>query len=595
MRRLALLVSLLACLVGAPVTLGAEIVVFDADSGASAAAETAERERDLGFDATQTYSRALKGFAAELTPEQALALRADPDVAAIVPDRPVRKLAAVPVQPGSTIPPGVRRAIQAPANTVRQTATHAVAVLDTGVDLDHPDLDVVPGTTCAGTGAPDDVDGHGTHVAGTIAAKDNGFGVVGVAPGTKIVAVKVLDDTGNGSTSTVLCGIDWVIANRITQDIEVANLSLGGAGWRSTCANDLEHNAYCRLAAAGVTTVVAAGNEEWDLGASPPDIPASYPEVLTVSAMADTDGVAGASGPAPSCSGVDADDRFASFSNFATLSADLSHMVAAPGVCIRSTYPGGGTARMSGTSMAAPHVAGLVALCHGEAGQEGPCSSLTTAQVVRRMVDAAKAATGTAFTPDLANPNRGYGPFAVLPSATNAADPLVPVVEDPAPELEPEPTTDPVIDVTTGPTVTTAPPPMTTPAAPPADSVTITPSLPAVPDGQTAISERKPRLTIVPARLRRFAERGLVARVSCAPGCRVSARVTVVRTLSTRRAKLPVVLARASLRNGTIVLKPNRLTRGALLRAKRVVVTVRADVTTPNGSVVRLSRTVALR
>jgi subtilisin len=580
-RRRTLLVSLLLLTLATPTAHAGEIVVFE--DSADVAAETAERERELGFDAGHTYRRALKGFAAELSPEQEQALRDDPEVAAIIPDRPVRKLAAVAPKPGTVVPPGVRRALQAPAGVVRQTATSSVAVLDSGVDLEHPDLDVTAGVNCATSGAPDDIDGHGTHVAGTIAAKDDGAGVVGVAPGTRIIAVKVLDDTGMGTTSTVLCGIDWVIANRAALDIEVANLSLGGAGVRSTCATDVEHNGYCRLAAAGVTTVVAAGNDGWDLGEQPPDIPASYPEVLTVSAMTDTDGVPGGNGPAPTCSAADADDRFAGFSNYATLPVDTAHLVAAPGVCIRSTYPGGGTARMSGTSMAAPHVAGLVALCHGEAGAEGPCSALTPAQVIRRMVDTANAASGTSFASDATNPARRYGPFAVLPGETTT-----PPAPDPEPQPEPQQQQQPATE-----TVVNRPAPVAEPLPGPGDQPTTAPvpAVQPVPEPlPPAVALPSPRLRITPARLTRFLRSGLTAQVLCPTRCRATVRLTTVRMLSAKRPSIPATLARASTTaTGAVTLRPTKAVRRALRDAKRLVVTVEATVGT-----VRLRRTVVL-
>lgn len=580
MRPLALLIALLS--LAAPAS-AAEIVVYE-DSDAAVATETAERERELGFEADRTYTRALDGFVAELTPEQERALRADPEVKAVIPDRPVRALAAVTAQPGGVIPPGVRRAIQAPAGTVREAATSAVAVLDTGVDLEHPDLNVTAGPNCATAGPPDDLNDHGTHVAGTIAAKDDGVGVVGVAPGTEIIAVKVLDDNGGGSTSTVLCGIEWVIANRAARNIEVVNMSLGGPGARSTCASDPEHLAYCRLANAGITTVVAAGNDGWDLGDAPPDIPASYPEVLTVSAIADTDGVSGAAGGLP-CLGGEADDRYASFSNYATRAADVEHMVAAPGVCIRSTVPGGGTDRMSGTSMAAPHVAGLVALCHGEAGAAGPCATLSPAQVIRKMVEAAGGATETGFAADLANPSHRYGPFAVLPSAP---------IPTPAPEPEPEPDEELIEPPRPQPEVDFTVP--ETPAQPEAPAPAPEPTPP--PTAETALiapSEPTPVLAVTPARLRRFLRSGLAARVTCAPGCRVTFRL--LRPVGVRSAgrRLPAVLAQATSSGGrTAVLKPARTSRRALANAKRLTVTVQADVSTPAGTV-RLRRTLTLR
>src|SRR3712207_2258055 len=154
-------------------------------------------------------------------------------------------------------------------------------------------------------------------------------------------------------------------------------MSLGGVGQRlAPCATttDPVHKAICTSTAAGVTYVVAAGNDGWDFDYAPaPDFPAAYPEVLTVSAMSDSDGQPGATGGAPTCTTGEGDDRYARFSNFAGTSAGAAHTVAGPGVCIRSTWPGGGYATISGTSMAAPHLAGTVALWLGEGGQSGPC------------------------------------------------------------------------------------------------------------------------------------------------------------------------------------------------------------------------------
>jgi subtilisin len=383
-----------------------------------------DRQEDArGFRARHRYERALRGFSAKLAPGQVRALRADPRIAAVVPDRRVEALGAVALAAGDDAPAGVRRIRAGSGTLVRQASDVGVAVIDTGIDLDHPDLNAAHGKNCvSATASADDDEGHGTHVAGTIAARNDGAGVVGVAPGTRLYAVKVLDATGSGTWSQVICGIDWVATNAAALGIKVANMSLGGPGSNDrNCGltdGDPLHQAICRLTQAGVLTVAAAGNDGWDIGDSPPDAPASYPEVLTVTAIADTDGVGGAAGPAPSCSASDADDRYASFSNYATRAADAAHMIAAPGVCIRSTLPGGGYGTASGTSMASPHVAGAVALCLGEGGVAGACASKSPADIIAQMRSEAAAQVAAepayGFAGDPTRPNQWGDYFGAL-------------------------------------------------------------------------------------------------------------------------------------------------------------------------------------
>jgi subtilisin family serine protease len=253
---------------------------------------------------------------------------------------------------------------------------------------------------------------------------DNGFGFVGVAPGANLSSVRVLDKNAKGSESKIICGIDWVTSTRTdadpTNDIAVANESLGAfapQGDDENCGltkKDPLHLAICRSVAAGVTHVASAGNESTDLASH---VPAAYNEVLTATAMADAEGTPGGLvGPMPPDCNLpdDFDDRFATFSNFATLAADRSHTVAAPGACIGSTYLNAGYAFSSGTSFASPLTAGTVALCI--AGQKTPCAGLTPAQIVQKIVADAAAYNakdpGYGFTGDpLHNPdpNKYYG------------------------------------------------------------------------------------------------------------------------------------------------------------------------------------------
>jgi subtilisin family serine protease len=365
-------------------------IVAYRDAVARPAAATASRERRLGFEADYTYSSALRGFAARLTPDQLELVRDDPDVAFVAANRWAAASAAVPLASGEPLPPtGVRRIRAATRTTVREASSSNVAIIDTGIRLKHPDLNAAPGIDCIDPGTPpSDGHGHGTHVAGTVGALNNGSGVVGVAPGTKVYAVRVLDDSGYGSFAEIICGIDWVTANAAANNIEVVNMSLGGllGGAQSPCpgTSDALHLAICNATDAGtnVTFVVAAGNSAWDFDFAPnPDVPAAYKEVLTVTAASDSDGKPGALGPQPSCRSDSFDDREAPFSNFAATAAGSNHTIAAPGVCIKSTWLAGGYNTISGTSMASPHMAGVAALCHGEVGSaDGPCKARTPKQ-----------------------------------------------------------------------------------------------------------------------------------------------------------------------------------------------------------------------
>lgn len=313
-----------------------------------------------GVTPDQVYKHALKGFAANIPAQALKGLQKNPHVAWIQADRVMSAIA-------QTTPDAVARS--AYDEGLDGSAVDVdIAIVDSGIDLDHPDLNVVTGVNCLRldkkTGqcksGGDDDHGHGTHVAGSAAAIDNGFGVVGTAPGARLYAVKVLNRSGSGSSSTVIQGLDWVAQNAGT--IEVANMSLGGAGSDDTdggdcsLSTDAEHIAICNLTALGVIVVVAAGNEGTDAQFS---TPSAYDEVITVSAMADFDGIPGGLGTgnyAFSDCTESVDDSFACFSNYGH---DVDIM--ASGVGVYSTTKGGSYGSMSGTSMASPIVAGAVA------------------------------------------------------------------------------------------------------------------------------------------------------------------------------------------------------------------------------------------
>jgi subtilisin len=327
------------------------------------------QSRVLGFSVLDTYRHSLSGFTATMPPAVARLLAANPLVATVQPNRPIRALAQV-------VPHGVVRVHADESPTASIDAVDPprievnVAVLDTGIDTSHPDLNVAGGYSCAKGRSYDDHYGHGTHAAGIIGALDDRAGVVGVAPGARMFGVKVLDDDANGTTRELLCGIEWVTSTRFDRDprndIDVANLSLGGVGSDDgKCGQvdgDILHQAVCKSVEAGVTYVVAAGNDHEDAGKL---IPAAYQEVITVSALADSDGKRGGEGGSPDCRS-DEDDTLADFSNYGR-SVDII----APGVCVFSTMPmdgsvanddTGGYGTLTGTSFAAPHVAGAAAL-----------------------------------------------------------------------------------------------------------------------------------------------------------------------------------------------------------------------------------------
>jgi subtilisin len=294
------------------------------------------------------YSAVLNGFAGVIPPARLARMQVDPDVALIEPDQVATIIGKPskppPEQPKQVLPTGISRIGLTQPSSIKASAV-GIAIIDTGIDLDHPDLNVVGDVTFVfRTKSGDDDHGHGTHCAGIAAAINNEIGVIGVAPSAPLYAVKVLNAQGSGTYSAIIAGVDWVKlhANDAGKPpIKVANMSLGGG------YSEALNNAVTAAVQAGIVFCVAAGNEGADASSKSP---ASCPEAITVSAIDDRDGTCG-------------DDVFAYFSNYGEL-VDI----AAPGVYIYSTYKNGGYATMSGTSMASPHVAGAAALYIAEFG-----------------------------------------------------------------------------------------------------------------------------------------------------------------------------------------------------------------------------------
>ena len=352
----------------------AYIVVLEdsvAHPGRVAQRHAVNRDADL----SHVYKTAIEGYAAELTPANKAAIEADPNVAFVERDMPVELYS-------QETPNGLKR-VYAPNNAsldidgLDDVQVNAdVAIIDSGIDYDHPDLRVVERTNCSEKGGSlscvnntgDDALGHGTHVAGTVGAIDNGFGVVGVAPGARLWSVKVIDGDNQATTNEILAGVDWVTAR--AGQIEVANMSLG---WEGSCSSGSAIGlAIGASIDAGVLYAVAAGNETLDVAGipainAPSHVPGCLTDPITVSALSDYDGQPGSLASLPptseGCKPVkdapftDVDDTLAAFSNWGT-TVDMT----APGTCIRSTYKHGAYRLMSGTSMASPHVAGAAAI-----------------------------------------------------------------------------------------------------------------------------------------------------------------------------------------------------------------------------------------
>jgi len=398
------------------------------------------------------YQDALKGFSVELPAAAISALQRNPAVKLVEPDVLVHAA-------GQTVPSGVERIDAEPALFPDRTGNVDVdvAILDTGIFAGHEDLEglVVGGKHFYSitTGPPsrrgqfqddnyDDDNGHGTHVAGIVAAIDEypghwdstvGWGYVGVAPGARLWAVKVLDSTGSGYVSDLVAGVDWVVEQG---DIEVVNMSLTAGGYSAALRTAIRNGVN-----QGVVFVAAAGNEYQDVygadgsfGNSDDIFPASFPEVATISALCDTDGQPGGLGPlSTSYGGADRngdgfddglDDSFACFSNYSVwpsvnqqedvdvVSAGNAIDLVMPGVDIWSTWTDGMWVQISGTSQAAPHAAGLAALYIAEHG--APTDAAGVYALRQALIDAGKdqdsgvRLTYLATEPDTAYENLGW-------------------------------------------------------------------------------------------------------------------------------------------------------------------------------------------
>ncbi len=351
------------------------IVVLKADAGTAGKDRVKQKAKDNGAAVKHDYSRTLSGFSAKLNAKALKAVRDDPGVAFVEADQ-VMTLSATQTNATWGLDRIDQRALPL-STTYTYTPTGSgvrAYIIDTGVRTTH---DEFGGRATSGfdsvDGLPaDDCNGHGTHVAGTVGAT-----TYGVAKQVQIVAVRVLNCSGSGSTSGVIAGIEYVTANHAAGQPAVANMSLGGS------ASSALDTAVRNSIADGVTYVIAAGNENSNACSSSP---ARVAEAITVGATTRT-------------------DARASFSNFGTC-LDLF----APGNGITSAWSTSNTATntISGTSMAAPHVAGVGALALQGASTSSP------SQVRDAIINSATA--GVVTSPGSGSPNRLlYSPLGAAP------------------------------------------------------------------------------------------------------------------------------------------------------------------------------------
>jgi subtilisin family serine protease len=324
---------------------GSYICVFKAGAVGRGSVRS-EAARAAGGGLKHVYDASIHGFSSSMSAQGVAQMRArNPNIAYCEQDQEVEaiqsgpfdfRVVGKPTQPApqQSVPWGVQR-VQGGPGTGSGGGT--AWVIDTGIDLTHPDLNVDSGRSRSFIRdiSPNDANGHGSHVAGIIGAIDNGIGVVGVSPGAQLVAVRVLDRNGRGANSDVIAGVNYVAANGHSGD--VANMSLGGGV--STALD----SAVVAAAATGVKFTLAAGNESENANNHSP-ARANGPNVYTVSSFA------------KGTSATDTVDPWSSFSNFGNPPVDYAE----PGSSIPSTYKDGGYATLSGTSMAAPHLAGIL-------------------------------------------------------------------------------------------------------------------------------------------------------------------------------------------------------------------------------------------
>ena len=312
-----------------------------------------QASKAAGNSVKHVYANALRGFSASAPGLTAQLLRGkNPNIAYCEQDQEVEAIQTsdpfefrilgkppAPQPAGQTTPWGITR-VGGGSGVVPKIANARAFVIDTGIDLTHPDLNTTSTlhkNFVARETSPSDLHGHGTHVAGTIAAKANTIGVIGVVPGAQVVAVRVLDRRGSGTNSGVIAGVEYVAT--VGKAGDVANMSLGGGVSQALDTAVLNASSVVKFA-------LAAGNEsESAMNHSP----------ARAGGVSSSDNVYTIGSVAQGASATDNIDPWSSFSNYGKPPVSYAE----PGSSILSTYKGG-YATMSGTSMATPHFSGIL-------------------------------------------------------------------------------------------------------------------------------------------------------------------------------------------------------------------------------------------
>ena len=325
-------------------------VLNDDVAGSRVPAMASNMARKHAATVRTTFKHVFKGFSANISAQAAARLATNPAVKyyeqngiasiTVMPDAVANRV-KTNGRTSPTVPQTTPYGISRVGGSVDATGKHAW-IIDTGIDLDHPDLNVGSGASFVTRGklTADDGNGHGTHVAGTIGALNNAIGVVGVAANATVHPIRVLDKSGSGYIDWIVKGIDYVAANASAGD--VANMSLGATGHFQSL-----HDAVVRAADLGIKFSIAAGNESDHANFHEP-AHINHANVFTISA-------------------IDEQNIFAYFSNYGNPPVDY----AAPGVSVLSSKKGGGVVAYSGTSMAAPHVAGLLLIMDSPLSTDG--------------------------------------------------------------------------------------------------------------------------------------------------------------------------------------------------------------------------------